>query len=150
MTGLRIQCPNCKRTDFTTTEKYRADEKPNGSMVKCTLPYKIDWLTLSTTGVSEMTCPECLAQLAPSGSLVVLPAPPEIPAYEIEGVKVQIPDGSLDVAPAIPAVSAPAEDKAMADQTNTGSGFECPICHASFETKRKLHGHMGGAHRGKK
>ncbi len=71
MKGLKIQCPNCRRLDFETTEKYIPDVTPNGSMVKCLLPYHIDWLCSSTTGVSEMTCPECLAQLAPSGRMTV-------------------------------------------------------------------------------
>ena len=72
MNGLKVKCINCGRTDFETTEKYNPDETPNGSMVKCLLPYHIDWLTLSTTKAAEMTCPECLAQLAPSGRLTVV------------------------------------------------------------------------------
>ena len=77
MSGLKVKCTNCGRTDFETTDKYDPNITPNGSMVKCLLPYMIDWLTLSTTKAAEMTCPECLAQLAPSGKLTVLPEPPE-------------------------------------------------------------------------
>ena len=73
MSGLKVKCTNCGRTDFITTDKYNPDEPPNGSMVKCLLSYHIDWLTLSTTKAAEMTCPECCAQLAPSGRLTVLP-----------------------------------------------------------------------------
>lgn len=72
MQGLKIQCPNCKRKDFVTTEKFNPDVTPNGSMVKCLLPYQIDWLCSSTTLASEMTCPECLAQLVIDGRLTVL------------------------------------------------------------------------------
>lgn len=75
MVGLKIMCPNCKRKDFITTEKYDPNVTPNGSMVKCTLPYKIDWLCSVTTLASEMTCPECLAQLAPSGKLIAIKIP---------------------------------------------------------------------------
>jgi hypothetical protein len=57
---------------FVTTEKFNPAGRPNGSMVKSLYPYHIDWLTASTTLCSEMTCPECLAQLAPSGVLNVM------------------------------------------------------------------------------
>lgn len=77
MSGLKVKCCNCGRTDFETTDKYDPNATPNGSMVKCLLPYHIDWLTMSTTKAAEMTCPECLAQLAPSGRLTVLPGPPK-------------------------------------------------------------------------
>jgi hypothetical protein len=77
MQGLKVKCPNCGRTDFITTDKYNPDVRPNGGMVKCTLPYYIDWLTTSSTVCAEMTCPECMAQLAPSGVLNVL-----VPARE--------------------------------------------------------------------
>jgi len=46
-------------------------------MVKCLLPYHIDWLTTGATLCAEMTCPECLAQLAPQGMLHAL-----VPARE--------------------------------------------------------------------
>jgi hypothetical protein len=72
MQGLKVKCPNCGRTDFITTDKYNPDVRPNGGMVKCTLPYYIDWLTTSSTVCAEMTCPECMAQLAPSGVLTVM------------------------------------------------------------------------------
>lgn len=72
MQGLKVQCPNCKRKDFVTTDKFNPDVTPNGSMVKCLLPYQIDWLCSSTTLASEMTCPECCAQLVLNGRLTVL------------------------------------------------------------------------------
>jgi hypothetical protein len=75
MQGLKVQCPNCKRKDFVTTDKYDPNKTPNGSMVKCLLGYQIDWLCNSGTVVSEMTCPECLAPLVVGGALnVVMPA----------------------------------------------------------------------------
>ena len=77
MQGLKVQCPNCKRKDFATTDKFNPDDRPHGGMVKCLLPYHIDWLTTLTTLCAEMTCPECLAQLAPSGVLYVM-----VPARE--------------------------------------------------------------------
>lgn len=72
MQGFKVQCPNCKRKDFVTTDKFSPDVTPNGSMVKCLLPYQIDWLCSSTTLASEMTCPECCAQLVLNGRLTVL------------------------------------------------------------------------------
>jgi hypothetical protein len=71
---MKVKCPNCGRMDFDTTDKYNPDVTPNGSMVKSNLTYHIDWLCLSTTLASEMTCPECLAQFAPSGRLLVVPS----------------------------------------------------------------------------
>ena len=73
MPKLKIKCPNCKRTDFETTDKYNSEVSPVGSMVKCLLPYQIDWLCSSTTKGAEMTCPECLAALVLKGRLSVVP-----------------------------------------------------------------------------
>ena len=28
MEGLKVKCPNCKRTDFVTTDKYNPDVQP--------------------------------------------------------------------------------------------------------------------------
>jgi uncharacterized protein YbaR (Trm112 family) len=72
MQGLPVQCPQCKRRLFETTEKYNPDISPNGSMVRFLGGYHIDWLTTSATKVSEMACPECQGQLAPSGRLTVI------------------------------------------------------------------------------
>lgn len=69
---MKVICPNCKRRDFETTEHFNPDITPNGSMVKCLLPYAIDWLCASTTLVSELNCPECQCNLAPSGRLTVV------------------------------------------------------------------------------
>ncbi len=77
MQGLKVKCTNCGRTDFITTIFYDPNKPPNGAMVKCLLPYHIDWLPFTTTKAAELTCPECCAQLAPSGRLTVLPEPPE-------------------------------------------------------------------------
>jgi len=69
--GLRVQCPNCRRADFVTTDKYDPNVSPRGDMLKCTLPYHIDFLLTSSTGASSLTCPECLGQLAHTGCLLV-------------------------------------------------------------------------------
>ena len=70
---MKIKCPNCRRTDFETTDKYSQDLQPNGSMIKCLLPYQIDFLCVSTTLASELTCPECLSPLVIKGRLNVVP-----------------------------------------------------------------------------
>jgi len=72
MEGLKVVCPNCKRRDFVTTDQYHPDAPPNGSMVKCLLPYRIDWLCSPVTRCAEMTCPECCAFLAPQGRLTLV------------------------------------------------------------------------------
>ena len=71
MKGMKVKCPQCARVLFETTEVYNPDSTLNGSMVKSLCTYQIDWLTASTTGISEMTCPECLAPLAVNGKLIV-------------------------------------------------------------------------------
>lgn len=78
---MRVKCDNCKRILFETTDKYDPNTSPNGSMVRFLGGYHIDWLMSSTTLAAEMACPECQAQLAPSGRLTVLPdeAPDEVP-----------------------------------------------------------------------
>jgi len=79
MEGLKVKCPNCKRMDFVTTNQYDPEKLPNGSMVRCLLPYHIDWLCSSATYAAQMTCPECTCQLAPYGRLTVIePVPPFI------------------------------------------------------------------------
>ena len=74
---MKVKCPNCKKVFFETTDKYDPDVSPRGDMLRCLLPYHIDYLLSSVTTVAYLTCPECLAQLAPSGKLTVLPEPPE-------------------------------------------------------------------------
>jgi hypothetical protein len=71
LSGLQVQCPQCKRVLFLTTGKYDPTKAPNGGMVKSKVPWHIDWLTTKGTKAAEMTCPECLGQLAHSGSLIV-------------------------------------------------------------------------------
>jgi len=81
---MKVQCPNCKRVFWETTDKYDPNIKPNGSMVKLLEPYKSnnwpifgDGVMRATAGTlaAEMDCPACLAQLAPSGRLRVIPDP---------------------------------------------------------------------------
>lgn len=157
MEGLKIQCPNCKRTDFVTTERYNPDVTPNGSMVKCLLPYHIDWLTSSTTLASEITCPECCAQLAPSGRLVVI-EPPAV--NDEEDVAREILQGGpkVVVSDEVPPGKILVIDKATeflkaetisGDEIKMPLEFPCPICGKPFPDERKMKGHLGGAHRGK-
>lgn len=133
MSGWKVQCPNCKRTDFVTTERYDPNVTPNGGMVKCLLPYQIDWLTASTTLASEMTCPECLAQLAASGRLVVVqPTMEEVPE-----------------APPEPVLTIPADGPDFPEEAQADPVFPCPVCGKPFPDERRMKGHLGGAHRKK-
>lgn len=123
---MKVKCTNCGRMDFETTDKYNPDVMPNGSMVKCTLPYHIDWLCASTTLASEMTCPECLAQLAPSGRLVV------VPSKSVDRrLDAQIPRIDVDV-------------NELADVTpNVGTPvFICEVCGKETKTSAALKSHM--------
>jgi hypothetical protein len=75
MQKMKVKCPNCGRISFETTDQFNPDAIPHGGMVRCLLPYQIDWLCSSTTVSAEMTCPECLAPLVVGGVLnVVMPA----------------------------------------------------------------------------
>ena len=121
MSGLKVKCCNCGRTDFETTDKYDPNATPNGSMVKCLLPYHIDWLTLSTTKAAEMTCPECLAQLAPSGRLTVLPRPKTLMETE-EAMVEQFAE--MDKADQLPNVGKPV--------------FICEVCGKEIKTAGAL------------
>jgi DNA-directed RNA polymerase subunit RPC12/RpoP len=123
--GIGVKCPNCKRVLFETTDKFDPGVTPNGSMVKFLKGYALDWLTTSTTGVSEMTCPECLAQLAPSGRLLLNLSTP---------VPVEVVD-ELDITAAIP--DPPLPPPRM---------YPCPTCGKKFDTKRAMSGHKGAAH----
>lgn len=72
MEGLKVVCPSCRRKEFVTTDKYNPDKAPNGGMIKWLGTYHIDFLCSSTTLASELICPSCQAQLAPSGRLTVI------------------------------------------------------------------------------
>lgn len=87
---MKVICPNCKRKDFETTTKYIPEMTPNGGMVKCLLPYQIDWLCKSTTLAAEMTCPECLSPIVVRGRLLVEAEQVE-QGKEVEAVKVEEP-----------------------------------------------------------
>lgn len=70
--GLKVVCPQCRRRLFITTPQYNPDVSPHGGMLKFLGGYHIDWLTTSATKCSELACPECQGQLAPSGRLTVV------------------------------------------------------------------------------
>ncbi len=93
---MKVQCPNCKRIFWETTDKYDPNKTPNGSMVKQLEPYKSnhwpifgDGVMRATAGTlaAEMDCPACLAQLAPSGRLRVIPDP--VSEEEDEGLRTE-------------------------------------------------------------
>jgi hypothetical protein len=121
MEGLKVKCTNCGRTDFITTSKYDPKVSPRGDMLKCTLPYHIDFLLSSTTPASSLTCPECCAQLAPSGRLTVVG---KTIMEQEEDFQKEIE--SLDEVK--PNVGQPA--------------FICEVCGKELKTKLALAGHM--------
>lgn len=125
--GLRVKCPNCKRVYFLTTEKFNPDITPNGSMVKPLVKYQIDWLCSRVTSVAEMTCPECLAQLAPKGRLHV------------------IPREEAPVPPTVLGIPGGEEETAISDvaeaEVSTGGAFVCEKCGRSFKSAKALAGH---------
>ncbi len=81
-----VKCPNCKRVFWETTDKFNPDIAPNGSMLRLLQPYRGNNWPIFGDGVmpkgdgtgtmgtlsAEMDCPQCLAQLAPSGRLMVI------------------------------------------------------------------------------
>jgi len=158
MQNFKVKCPNCKRISFVTTDKYDPNITPNGAMVRCTLPFHIDWLTKSTTKVAEMTCPRCLAQLAPKGRLTVIKPvvtirpcdvvkPPSFNIIESD----TIPEGEILVIPKPPELSTQLEDIAASSWKvkNVGNvqpqgAFLCPVCKdgRQFKSQIALNGHM--------
>lgn len=123
---MKVKCPNCGRMDFDTTDKYNPDVTPNGSMVKSNLTYHIDWLCLSTTLASEMTCPECLAQFAPSGRLLVVPS--------------KSVDRRLDAQ--IPRIDVDVEDLADVTPKVGTPVFICDVCGKETKTASGMSSHM--------
>ena len=148
MEGLKVQCPNCKRKDFITTDKYDPAAIPNGSMVKCLLSYQIDWLMSSTTLCSEMTCPECLAQLAPSGRLNVVVTPREAGEVYRALFPDEIPLNSFP--PGENRIRIPMEE-APTETVIEKAKLLCPVCNdgREFKSQIALNGHMKKHERGK-
>jgi hypothetical protein len=105
MKGLKVQCPGCKKVFHETTEKYDPDVRPNGAMVRLLEPWKgwgwaafdAEGEAVSTTLCSEMICPGCQAQLAPSGRLTVIITPEDaqkiqpLNSFSDDGSKIKIP-----------------------------------------------------------
>lgn len=157
---LKVKCPNCKRVLFVTTDQYDPDVTAHGGMVKSLAPYPIDFLCVRTTGVAEMTCPECLAPLAPKGRLHVLPSPPEIAPYQMEGANVEIPDGEIAGEPwgkgvEVGATKIPAPPDMPVGSIVGAEKFDppipcttepakhiCEICGKQVKTAMALKGHM--------
>jgi uncharacterized protein YbaR (Trm112 family) len=152
--GLKVVCPQCKRRLFETTEKYNPDISPNGSMVRFLGGYHIDWLTTSATKCSEMACPECQGQLAPSGRLTVIyPSMGDAIQNAKDGDVVEVPptDDREDPAPsAVLPNGLGAEDSMISDnryydikKPKVGKPVHiCDICGKECSTALALNGHM--------
>lgn len=93
LSGLPVKCPQCKRVMFHTTDKFDPALPPNGSMVRFLKNWHLDWLCVAGTKASEMTCPECLGQLAHGGNLLVMVPPHRIP----EVFKALHPDSDISL-----------------------------------------------------
>lgn len=139
MEGLKVKCPNCKRMDFVTTDKYNPDVQPNGSMVKCLLPYHIDWLCTSSTYAAQMTCPECTCQLAPYGRLTVIPD-----MMVPEGAQIPTPDGPITTPFTSDGNPTPAPVEEAAPETNPKEApnpLVCDICGKECKSQFGLNSH---------
>jgi len=93
----KVRCPNCKKIFWETTDKFDPEITPNGSMLRLLQPYRGNHWPIFGDGImptrdgtgtagtkcAEMDCPQCLAQLAPSGKLSIAPAANLDPALEI-------------------------------------------------------------------
>lgn len=90
---------------WKTTDQYSPDTTPNGAMLELLPPWKFNsWpiygdgvmIASSTTLCAEMDCPQCLAQLAPSGRLTLVEDDPVVveevePEAETEEVVEETP-----------------------------------------------------------
>lgn len=161
MKAYKVKCQNCGRKDFETTDKFDPDKSPNGAMVKCLRPYQIDWLTTSTTKTAEMTCPECLAPLAPGGILnVLVPArdagvfffreviTPEL-AQKIQPLNSFIDDGG-SIKPMIGEWSKDSDNIMDAVMPKVGKPvYICEICGKEVSSALALNGHRRSHKEGK-
>lgn len=84
LSGLPVQCPQCRRTMHITTALYDPDKTAKGNMVELLPKWKKrGWRTFyggggSTTPAAAMQCPHCSGRLAPSGKLRIKPEPEPI------------------------------------------------------------------------
>ena len=102
---MKIQCVSCKRIIAETTDKFKPDDRPNGSMLQLVEPYKsrgwaLDMNWTNSTCCAELFCPECEYPLAPSGRFNLIPpevsAPTEfsVPSEDpVSKVEIPAPDG---------------------------------------------------------
>jgi hypothetical protein len=133
MKAYKVKCQNCGRKDFETTDKFDPDKSPNGAMVKCLRPYQIDWLTTSTTKTAEMTCPECLAPLAPGGILNVLVPARDAGVFFFREAITKDSDNIMDAV--MPKVGKPV--------------YICEICGKEVSSALALNGHRRSHKEGK-
>jgi len=80
MKGLRVKCCSCGKVMHETTDKYKPDVTPNGSMVQLLNPWK-GWRwsafddevrNISSTPANMMCCPSCSAPLVKNGRLTII------------------------------------------------------------------------------
>ena len=131
MENLQVRCPNCKKIFWETTDKFDPEITPNGSMLRLLQPYRGNHWPIFGDGVmptrngtgtagtkcAEMDCPQCLAQLAPSGKLNVLAPRPEPTMQEALGVEDQI-------------------------EMTVDKHYICEVCGKEVKSRIGLHGHM--------
>jgi len=141
---FKVKCPNCKRTDFVTTDKYNPDVQPNGSMVKCLLPYHIDWLCSSATYAAQMTCPECTCQLAPYGRLTVIPDMMVPEGAQIIDKPLPTPDGPITTPFTSDGNPTPAPVEEAAPEANPKEApnpLVCDVCGKECKNQFGLNSH---------
>jgi hypothetical protein len=160
MRGLKVRCPNCRRMDFETTDAYLPDVTPNGSYVECLLGYKIDWLTARTTLCSEMTCPECLALLAPGRRLDVIETEESVATDLLRDIDEAVTDAEAEIRglaefeekpqEAVEAEEESSPEEVIIPTANDAKimldgpprAYECPVCGQSFAKPKPFTAHM--------
>ena len=95
---MKVKCPNCKVVMWKTTDQFDPDIRPHGGMLELLRPWKNNnWpiygdgvmIASHTTACAEMDCPMCLAQLAPSGHLTLVPDEPVVEEVVEEAPQVE-------------------------------------------------------------
>ena len=108
MKGLDVRCPGCRNVYHETTEAFKPHKTARGDMLRLKDPWrKWGWSTFdngvepkiaekAATFYSDMTCPSCGAQMAPSGFLTVrnINGTEFIPGHEPEPIDNTV-DGKL-------------------------------------------------------
>jgi len=133
---MKVQCPQCKRLVFKTTDKYDPDCLPNASMIEMLNPWKSwGWDKHHGFLAADLSCPLCEAPLAPAGRLHVVPddykeikLPPTLEERNQAAIDAMIDEETTD-------------DEVVVEVANNAP-LQCPVCGKACKSALGLNSHM--------